>query len=175
MAGYALVNKTPKVTFHCWWTHSEFLFISIPIRMPGPPLCSTARPQPAEIIISQCQTGMGFRVQLCTANIPWKFPFESSAPRVTGTVTSSAQARFFSSACKDCGEISHWKRNENKNSKLKSGTLCCCVRPRGCHPLRRASKTESVIASYLSPVKIFVVTLSAGEGDDAAGREKIGR
>lgn len=62
-----------------------------------------------------------------------------------------------------------------KNSKLKSGTLCCCVRPRGSHPLRCASKTESVIASYLSSVKIFVVSLSAGEGDDAAGRDKIGR
>lgn len=91
------------------------------------------------------------------------------------TVTPSGQAKRFFSACKDCGDISQWRRNGNKNSNLKAGTLCCCVRPRGSHPLRHASKTESVIASYLSSVKIFVVSWSAGEGDDAAGRDKIGR
>lgn len=37
------------------------------------------------------------------------------------------------------------------------------------------AKLKSVIASYLSSVKIFVVSLSAGEGDDAAGGEEIGR
>lgn len=91
------------------------------------------------------------------------------------TVTSPAQARrLLSRACRDCGDISHRRRNGNKTSRLESGRLCCCVRPRGCHPLRRASKTESVIAPYLSSVTIFVVPLSAGEGDDA-GRAKIGR
>lgn len=65
------------------------------------------------------------------------------------------------------------KWEQKLKTEVRHAVLLC--RPRGCHPPRRASKTRSVIAACLSSVKIFAVGSNAGEGDDAAGGEKIGR
>lgn len=50
-----LLIKPKRLLLTAARAHREFLFISKSIRMPGTLLCSTVRPQPAEIILYQCQ------------------------------------------------------------------------------------------------------------------------
>lgn len=172
LAGYALVNKTQKVTPHCCeGTQGISIYLKIHQDARNASLFHSQTPTcwNYPLPVPDCDSGF------ISANTPQKFTFESSAPRAPQS-HPLLRPRDFSPVPVKIVEAS--VTGEEMGIKTPSWIQAHCAAVAGQGVAISSdvpAKLKSVIASYLSSVKIFVVSLSAGEGDDAAGGEEIGR